>query len=196
MSKSSFKLVLALLGVLFCLPSFAAPIGFNGYYDYSTWTSAETYGGATVSSVDATKQTLTMMEPNSYPTTPWAPQEFTLSHLVSNSGLLTFNWSFNALVDACCSGLNFYVNGTLYNLIGGTMANPYKWNGATGSGTFSTVVNAGDTIKFAAFSADSCCGATTNVITNFDAKVPAPTTLALLGLGLVGLIQTRRRKTV
>lgn len=196
MSKYGTSVFVFLLGILFGLPANAAPIGFNGFYDYSTWTSSETYGGATVSSVDATKQTLTLMEPNSYPTTPWAPQEFLFSHTVSTSGLLSFNWAFNAVVDACCSGLNFYVNGTLYNLFGGTMGNPYKWDGAIGSGTFSTTVNAGDTIKFAAFSADSCCGATTNTITNFNAQVPAPATLALLGLGFVGLVQTRRRKQI
>lgn len=196
MSKFNFSSVLMLLGALFCLPSYASPVGFNGYYDYSTWTSSETYGGAVVSSIDGTQQTLTLMEPDSYPATPWSPQEFTFSHTVADSGLISFDWSFDANIDPCCSGLNFYINSVLHNLVGGYMANPYRWDGAVLSGSFSTSVNVGDTISFAAFSADSCCGATTNVITNFNApaQAPEPSSIALLALGLAGLIKSRQRK--
>jgi len=191
--------IFALLAVLvaFFSNAHAAPVGFNGFYDYSTWTSAETYGGTTVSSVDGSQQTLTLMEPDSFPFTPWAPQEFTFSHVVSEAGTVSFDWAFNAEVDACCSGLNFYVNGTLYTLTGGNFADPYRWDGMFTSGTFSIGVNAGDTIKFAAFSADSCCGATTNTISNFEApasNVPEPQTLALLGMGAMGFVASRRKK--
>lgn len=180
-------------GVIICSTSGASPSGFNGVYDYSTWTSSETYGGTVVSSIDAAKQTLTLMEPDSYPTTPAAPQEFDFSHSIANSGLLSFDWSFNANVDACCSGLNFYVNGNLTNLTGGYFASPYNWTSAVETGTLSIAVNAGDTITFGAFSADSCCGATTNTISNFD--VPEPATIALLGLGLAGFGFSRRKNT-
>ena len=61
MRNTKFFALLTLLAG-FLVNAQAAPVGFNGVYDYSTWTSAETYGGATFSSVDASKQTLTMME--------------------------------------------------------------------------------------------------------------------------------------
>jgi hypothetical protein len=110
---------------------------------------------------------------------------------------VSFDWAFNAEVDACCSGLNFYVNSTLYTLTGGNFGSPYNWNGAITSGTFSIGVNAGDTITFAAFSADSCCRASTNTISNFEAPasdVPEPQTLALLGMGAAAFAGSRRKK--
>jgi hypothetical protein len=192
-------MIALLLSILTGAVADAAPIGFNGYYDYSTWTRSETYGGPVVSSIDASGQTLTLMEPDSYPTTPWASQEFRFSHTVANSGVVSFNWLFDSTVDACCSGLNFYVNSTLFNLAGGYFGNPYHWTTAVASGTFSTLVNAGDTITFGAFSADSCCGPTKNVISSFDAPInpvptPEPGSLMLLGSGIAGLAARYRRR--
>lgn len=204
MNKLRDSVLLMLLSVLFCLPA-AAQTGFNGVYDYSTWAKTSTFGEPVVSSVNGTQQTLTIMEPNNSPPGPGGPQEYDLSHVVPIAGTISFNWSFDASIDACCSGLNFYVNGVLHNLTGGNFANPGNWNGAVTSGTFSIPVNAGDTIKFGAFSADGCCGAATNIITNFNFSPPTtPASVPTLSewgmvilsalMALVTFVVMRRRR--
>lgn len=197
MSKSAILKCFALLSAVLCISSAqAAPTGFNGYYDYATWTSAETYNGSVFSSIDSAQQILVLLEPDSYPNTPDVPQEFGFSHAVAASGIVSFDWAFDARKDACCSGLNFYVNSTLYNLSAGNFTNPYKYEGNYVTGSFTVGVLAGDTITFGAFSADSCCGATINTISNFSAPsdVPEPASLALVGLGLLAVAGGRRRK--
>jgi len=142
------------------------------------------------------------MEPDNSGVVGGGSQEYDLSHVVQSSGIVSFDWSFNATIDPCCSGLNFYVNGVLHNLIGGNFVGPYDFTTAVGSGHFSIPVNAGDTIKFGAFSADGCCGATTNTITNFSAP-GTPTAIPTLsewgmiilsGLLALGTFIVLRRK--
>jgi hypothetical protein len=195
-------LMLALVSILMSSPSSAVTIGFNGAYDYSTWTSTNTNPlGGTVSTIDAPKQTLKLFEPDSSAPNigQYGVQEFDFSHAVSAAGTVSFHWVFDASADACCSGFNFYVNSTLYNLAGGTFSSPYNWTGTILSGDFSVSVNAGDVVKFGAFSADGCCRATVTTITNFDAPVsavPEPSTWAMMILGFagVGYMTYRRRK--
>ena len=144
------------------------------------------------------------MEPNNSGVggIPGGPQEYDLSHVVQSSGVVSFDWRFDASIDPCCSGLNFYVNGVLHNLTGGYFGNPSKYDGNVVTGHFSIPVNAGDTIKFGAFSEDGCCGATTNTITNFSAP-GTPTAIPTLsewgmiilsGLLALGTFVVLRRK--
>jgi len=178
--------MLALLSALFCLPAYAAT-GFTGFYTFSSWTKTSTFGDSVVASVDASQQTMTILEPDNSAGNG-APQEYDVSHVVQGSGTVSFDWSFDATIDACCSGFNFYVNGVLHSLANGNFTNPSNFASTTASGHFSIAVNAGDTITFGAFSEDGCCGAATNVITNFSAPGGGAAAAAIPTLSQWGLI--------
>jgi hypothetical protein len=200
-SKEVFITALAALGLLCAPTASAGPIGFNGEYDYATWTASSNIPGplTTVSTIDGPQQILTLYEPNgSGSGGPSMSGGFDFSHDVAATGTVSFDWAFNWDIDSCCSGFEFYINSTLYNLADGYPGNADANNGGDVSGSFSAPVNAGDTITFEAFTADNCCGAADTVITNFDAPTsgaPEPASMLLFGSGLLGVaIATRMRR--
>lgn len=191
---------LVLVSILCASDSGADTIGFNGYYDYSTWSSYSNIPGpaTTVHSIDGTQQTLTLWEPDGATYGgPFMQGSQFFSHTIGAAGTLSFDWNFDWTIDACCSGFNVYINSTEYNLANGYPASPYHHSGGNTSGTFSAIVAPGDVFTFAAFTADNCCQPAHTVINNFEAPasaVPdAGSTVTLYSLGLLGLSALRRK---
>jgi hypothetical protein len=193
LKRGVLVLGLAALAQLSTPQANAAALGFNGFYDYATWSATSDLAGplTTVSSIDGSQQTLTLYEPDGcFSGGDCAPGGFQFSHTVGATGLVSFHWQFNWDIDPCCSGFNFYINSTAFNLAGDV-------TGGDASGDFSAPVSAGDVITFEAFTADNCCSAANTVITNFDAGVgpsgvPEPATVMLMGAGIAGLVVRRR----
>jgi hypothetical protein len=118
------------------------------------------------------------------------------THTIIASGTVSFDYSLSLRATGAAVGWNF----------GGYLLDGVLTKLPTGTGSINVLVNAGDVFGFEAFASVNCilceppfntAGETTLTITNFNAPVPEPTTLALLvcaGGGTLALKVRRNRK--
>jgi hypothetical protein len=119
-------------------------------------------------------------------------QFFTIAAPVN--GTVSFHWSYQTFdVDGSSfDPFGYVLNGVFHQLT--TNGTPQN---STQSGDVSFAVNQGDVFGFDQQATDSILGSGVTTISNFDAPVPEPTTLAIfgmIGIGSIGYAALRRRK--
>lgn len=106
--------------------------------------------------------------------------------------LLSFAYSPRIHQPSTTNGIEVYWNGDLLGMITGTGGRSHDWH------VYSFSVTGGDqqsTLKFVAVGTDDTLGGSLDAVSLVAVTVPEPSTLALLGLGLVGLSFGRRKLT-
>ena len=183
-----------ILGGLLCLstPAFAL---FDGDYAPGNWTA--TTSGDGVIDTSGAPGSISMTSNNAGGSN--LNQDFTIA-LFAN-GVVMFDWDFSTDDagffegdEASWDPFGYLLNTTFFQL---TLDN----GGVNQSGSESINVIIGDVFGFRANSDDGLFGAATTVIREFSGPLssgtqstPEPSTMILLGTGLVGLVAWKRKK--
>ena len=171
----STKTLIAAAGML--VAAGAANAQFSGPYAPANWTFSANGGDGSFTNDGST---LNLVGNNNG--TGSINTDYTIN--AAAAGNFAFNWQYN-VGDTGTWDTGFY-------LVNGVQTFLATNNSGVLAGVVSVPVNMGESIGFRMFSADGALGASSLTITNFSGPVPAPASLALLGLG--GLVAGRRRR--
>ena len=179
-------LVAAALGALVALPASAA---FDGAYDVSNWTTTvngvPAAGGSTINTSGA-PASITFLGGDLGCSSGPCTIDFTIA--VVGSGSMAFDWDYETFDE---EGPGFEDWGYLLN---GAFTLLSVGGGAIQSGSQLIATSEGDIFGFRLDCTDCILGPANVTVSNFHGAVPAPATLGLLGVGLMGLAALRRRQ--
>ena len=184
------RLLSAALGVLAlvsgsAVSSHAAVVGFSGPYDVANWTLTSNPAGGS-GSVNTALAPASVTITGSNDSGPFDAQVDTNYTVVAaGTGLVSFNWSYSSSDFGSFDRFGYLFNGSFTQL---------AQNDSQGSGSTQFNVVQGDTFGFRVRSIDNCCGAGVATISSFDAPVPEPTSMAIFGVGALGMAYGARRR--
>jgi hypothetical protein len=194
MRYAKFMLAPAAAGAALILSSQSARADFSGAYDPANWTLFNStvplnpppgsFTGNGFVNITGAPASISLTGSDGPNVSGAINTDYTIA--AAGAGTWSFDWSYTTLDSASGFDPAFYLlNGTPTTLISNSAT--------TGSGSVSITVNAGDVIGFRIRTLDNSFGPGTVTITNFVAPVPAPGSLALLGLAAVSRRSRRRR---
>ncbi|MFM9064567.1 MAG: PEP-CTERM sorting domain-containing protein [Pirellula sp.] len=167
----------------------AAVIGFTGPYDVSNWTllSDPAGGNGSVNTSSAPASVTITGSGNGFAIGFVGNVNTDYTVVAAGTGVVSFNWSYSSTDVANYDGFGYLRNGSFTLL-----AN----NASQGSGFTQFSVVQGDTFGFRVYSTDNIFGPGVATISSFDAPVPEPTSMAIFGLGALGMaFRAHRRRS-
>ena len=168
--------------------SMTASANFSGYYAPANWQVGNTLDDSGIVETTGAPGAITLIGSNSG---SGLASRVDFSIMAQAAGTFSFNWAYYStdIEGAFWDPAGYFKNGQ-FQLTDNLGTNSQ-------SGLVSLSVAAGDVIGFHVTTLDNLGGSASLGISNFSAPVPEPTSVAMMALGLLGLVgvaSARRRR--